>query len=135
MSVPHHSLPLNPRGVGLQRLRGSVHGMQISTCPTASVRAPIETVWGLLTDPTTIARRPGVALGRASPPGRLVAGQRIEFWALAGIARFRVVFDVLVVDQTARRIALEVHLPPWIVNHEVITCARVSPSETFVSFG
>src|SRR6266571_9184563 len=108
MSVPHHSLPLNPRGVGLQRLRGSVHGMQISTCPTASVRAPIETVWGLLTDPASIARWTGVPLGRASPPGRVVAGQRIELWALGGIAGFRVAFDVLVVDQAAHRLALEV---------------------------
>ena len=109
--------------------------MQISTCPTTSVRAPIETVWGLLTDPTLIARWTGVALRKASPPGRVVAGQRIEFWALARIAGLRVVFDVLVVDQAAHRLALDVHLPLWIVNHEVITCAPVSPSETFVSFG
>jgi len=30
---------------------------------------------------------------------------------------------------------LDVHLPLGIVNHEVITCAPVSPTETFVSFG
>jgi hypothetical protein len=89
----------------------------------------------LLTDPASIARWIGVALRRASPAGRLVAGQRIEFWPLAWIARFRVAFDVLVVDQAAHRIVLDVRLPPWIVNHEVITCAPVSPTETFVSFG
>jgi uncharacterized protein YndB with AHSA1/START domain len=116
--------------------------MQISTCPTASVRAPIETAWGLLTDPASIARWTGIALGTASPPGSLVAGQRIEFWARAGIfgklaaaARFRVIFDVLVVDQAAHRIVLDVRTPLGIVNHEVITCAPVSPTETFVSFG
>jgi hypothetical protein len=116
--------------------------MQISTCPTTSVRAPIETVWGLLTDPASIARWSGVALGKVSPPDRVVAGQRIEFWARTGVlgklaaaAQFRIVFDVLVVDQAAHRMVLDVHLPLGIVNHEVITCAPVSPTETFVSFG
>ena len=109
--------------------------MQISTCPTTSVRAPIETVWGLLTDPTLIARWSGVELGKASPPGRVIAGQRIEFSARAGIAKLPVIFDVLDVDATAHRMVLDVHLPPGIVNHEVITCAPVSPTETFVSFG
>jgi len=42
---------------------------------------------------------------------------------------------VLDVDATAHRMVLDVHLPPWLVNHEVITCAPVSPTETFVSFG
>ena len=109
--------------------------MQISTCPTTSVDAPLEAVWGLLTDPTNIAQWTGVALRKASPPGRLVAGQRIEFGAVAGIPGLRVVFDVLVVDQAAHRLALEVYLPLWIINHEVITCAPVSPTKTFVSFG
>lgn len=109
--------------------------MRLTTCPTATIGAPVALVWRLLTDPAAIGRWSGAALVAASPPGPAAAGQRIEFAAPAGPARAPVIFHVREVDDAAHRMRVDVYLPLGIVNHETITCASVSPAETFVSFG
>jgi hypothetical protein len=108
--------------------------MGVVSCPVTTVRAPLEVVWGLLAEPEAYESWADAELVSADPPGPLHAGQVLEM-RTSGFGRsWPVRFDVVEADAAKHRIALDVHLPLGVVNHEVITCRAVSEDRTWVGF-
>jgi Polyketide cyclase / dehydrase and lipid transport len=100
----------------------------------ATVDAPIDKVWRLVSEPSAYDSWVDAALISTDPPGPMHADQ-IVLMRTRGAGRWWPVrFDVLEVEATEHRVALDVHLPLGIVNHEVITCRAVSETQTLVGF-
>jgi hypothetical protein len=115
-------------------LRARISTMRVTTCPTATIRAPAPIVWRLLTDPDEYSHW-GLDLAAIDPPGALRRGQRLRFRTRALGRTFLVDFDVLDVREAPHRaLRLDVHLPFGVVNHELVTCAVLGPESCFVSF-
>jgi hypothetical protein len=104
------------------------------TCPVTTVRAPLSTVWRLLSEPSEYERWVDATLVSVEPPGALQAGQVVRLRTRAAGRWWPVRWDVLDVDPRQSRIGLDVHLPLGIVNHEVIVVRPVSEDQTFVAF-
>jgi len=105
--------------------------MAIQTCPTAMVEAPADHVWRLLTTPSALQRWSGIKIVKG-PERPLATGDQIVFRAGLGVlleARFQVVEL-----ERLRRLALEVHLPFGIVNHEVVVISPVSNGACRVTY-
>ena len=101
--------------------------------PTATIHASPDIVWTLLTEPATYSRWAGRVL-RVEPPGAAHPGQRIELRERALGVGVRVRVDVVAVQESPRRLRLEVHLPLGILRHEVVSCAALGADAAFVSF-
>jgi uncharacterized protein YndB with AHSA1/START domain len=106
----------------------------VTTCPMATVQAPLSKVWRLLSEPGAYDTWVDAVLVSTEPPGPLHAGQVILMRTRGAGRWWPVSFDILEVEPTEHRVALDVHLPLGIVNHEVITCRAVSDSQTLVGF-
>ena len=91
--------------------------MAIQTCPTAMVEAPADRVWHLLTTPSELRRWSGLNIVKG-PDRPLAIGDQIVFHA-GLFALLEVRFQVMDLERL-RRLALEVHFPFGIVNHEVV---------------
>ena len=106
--------------------------MALIVCPTTVVKAAIERVWAVLTDPDSYQHWAGAELVRASPPGPVREGQVLDFRTRQlGIA-FRVRMDVGKPDPP-RLLPLRVQMPFGIVNDERITLASLDPGHTRVT--
>ena len=105
--------------------------MALQTCPTAMIQAPAERVWHLLTTPSELRRWSGAKIVRG-PDRPLVTGDQIVF--RAGLGRLlEVRFQVTDLERL-RRLALEVHLPLGIVNHEVVVITPQSNAACRVTY-
>ena len=106
--------------------------MALIVCPTTVVKAAIERVWAVLTDPDSYQRWTDAELLSASPPGPVREGQMLDFRTRQlGIA-FRVRMDVGKPDPP-RLLPLRVQMPFGIVNDERITLAPLDPGHTRVT--
>jgi len=108
--------------------------VRLSTCPTATIHAPPDVVWLLLTDPAEYAHW-GLHVGSVDPPRLAHAGQRIELQDRALGRSFPVTVELRDVRESPHRaLRLDVRLPFGVVNRELITCATLSEDACFVVF-
>jgi hypothetical protein len=106
---------------------------RLATNPTATIHATPEIVWALLTEPAAYPRWAGRVL-RVDPPGSATAGQRIDLGErLLGLP-VRVPVEVVSLQESPRRLRLEMRLPFGIVQHELVSCASLGEESVFVSF-
>jgi uncharacterized protein YndB with AHSA1/START domain len=108
--------------------------MTVTSCPVATIRAPIAAVWGLLSQPSRYETWSDGELVAVDPPGPAFAGQVIRMRSRAAGRRWPIGFEIVDVVAAEHRIAFDVSLPLGIVNREVISCRSVSPTETWVTF-
>lgn len=108
---------------------------ELSVCPAAVVHAPVERVWGLLTDPESLDLWVDATLVAAEPDGPVQPGQRLHLVTRALGWSFAVTIEVVEVDSERRRLRLLVTLPLGIVNDETITLAEAGEDRTAVRFG
>src|SRR5436190_9651625 len=93
--------------------------MSFATCPTDIVHASPADVWSLVADPSLMSTWVDATLTDAPAPPRLVqVGDRLRFGA-GPWHRLRVTFEILSVE-AQRELAVDVHLPFGVINHEVI---------------
>ena len=107
----------------------------ISVCPSATIRAPIERVWELLTTPASYDTWIDGRVERADPPGPARPGQLIEVSAGAAGLRFRVRFRVTAVDGADHVFEFDGWLPFKITMHERISMAPVGEGLVRVQYG
>ena len=105
--------------------------MAIQTCPTAMVQAPADRVWHLLTTPSQLQRWSGLNIVKG-PDRPLATGDQIVFCTGLG-ALLKVRFQVMDLERL-RRLALDVHFPFGIVNHEVVVITPESDGTCRVTY-
>jgi uncharacterized protein YndB with AHSA1/START domain len=109
--------------------------MSFSTCPIATVDAPVEHVWRLLVDPARYALWWDAETRSISPTGPAQAGQQIFAQTIALGERWDVHITVQSVTPEKHQLELVTRLP-WgitVLNH--ITCMPLDQHQTRVSFG
>ncbi len=107
----------------------------MTTCPTATIAAPIERVWSLLIEPREWTRWSRTRFESADPAGTMRAGQRIRLSAGALGVRLSIHLSVIGVAPEERSIDLDVRTPIGILNHEHMTVRSVDARSTYVAFG
>jgi hypothetical protein len=120
--------------------------MSISTCPIATVEAPVEQVWQLLADPCnyrlwwdaeTCSAGGGADKWRwwIEPAGPAKSGQRISARTRALGKDWDVQITVASVDPAKRALDLTTQLPFGITVHNHIVCGTLDSKHCRVSFG
>jgi hypothetical protein len=112
------------------RKRKELH-MTLSTCPIATINAPIERVWELLAEPANYDLWWDAKTRSIVPQGRAQVRQRV--YAKAG--GFNIFLTVDAVDETKHTIDFTTKFPFGITGFNHLTCTALSNSTTQVSFG
>ena len=105
--------------------------MTISTCPIATINAPIERVWEFLAEPANYDLWWDAKTHSIVPEGRAQVRQRVH--AKAG--GFNILLTVDAVDEPKHKIDFTTKFPFGITGFNHLTCTGLSNSTTQVSFG
>jgi len=105
--------------------------MSIGTCPIATINAPVERVWELLSEPANYDLWWDAKTQSIFPEGRAHAGQGVH--AKAG--GFNIFLTVDAVDESKHIIDFTTKFPFGITGFNHLTCTALSNSATQVSFG
>lgn len=107
--------------------------MSISTCPMATVDAPVEQVWRLL-DPSRFDLWWEARTVSIVPEGPAQAGQRVVA-RLGPLPGARIHLTVESVQPEKHQLDLLTRFPLGITIHNHITCTPLGDQQTRVSFG
>jgi hypothetical protein len=105
-----------------------------AACPTEIVDAPIEVVWGLLTNFEGWGNFYDVRVKRVEPPGPAVVGQRMfgesgPRWLHIGVS-----FEFLLIDEARRKLEIDVRLPFGLTVREELDCVVLSDDRCRVNY-
>ncbi|MEO6235479.1 MAG: SRPBCC family protein [Vicinamibacterales bacterium] len=109
--------------------------MSFSTCPIATINAPIEQVWRLLADPSRCALWWDAETVSIIPEGPAHVGQRVVAITAALGKKWDVHVTVQAVASEKRQLDLLTQLPFGITVHNHIACTPLDSQHTRVSFG
>lgn len=109
--------------------------MTLSVCPIATVQAPVERVWALLSDPASYAEWWNARTERIEPPGPATPGQVIAASAVGLGRRSPVTLRVVGVDDARHALDLHTALPLGIVLDNHIRCQPLDTETTRLTFG
>jgi hypothetical protein len=109
--------------------------MTISVCPIATVAAPAETVWAVLTTPNEYGEWWQAHTERVTPPGTAAPGQRVTAHVGRFGLRLPVTVDVLARDDDARALDLRTTLPFGLVVRNHLVVAPLDPHSSRLTFG
>jgi uncharacterized protein YndB with AHSA1/START domain len=112
------------------RKRKELH-MTLSTCPIATINAPIKRVWELLAEPANYDLWWDAKTRSIVPQGRAQVRQRVH--AKAG--GFNIFLTIDAVDELKHTIDFTTKFPFGITGFNHLTCTALSNSTTQVSFG
>jgi len=103
-------------------------------CPTAVVKAPIETVWQLLTDFAGWGDFYDVRVLSVEPPGPAVVGQRMRGetgprWLHLGIC-----FEPTLLDAANHKLEFDGWLPLGLTVHESLDCVSLDSQRSRVNY-
>ena len=99
------------------------------SCPTALVKAPIEVVRKLLTEPAGWTEFFDIRVTRIDPPGPAVVGQRIYVESGPRFLRLSVTLEYTEIDAARRTIGLNVQLPLGVTVREDLSCTAVGDTQ------
>jgi hypothetical protein len=108
--------------------------MNILSCPTSLVNAPMDVVWKLLTEPAGWTEFWNFRVTSIDPPGPAAVGQRIYAEAGPQILHLVVTLEFTDIDVAKRTIGLIVEFPLGITVRENLSCSVVSSSQCRVSY-
>jgi ligand-binding SRPBCC domain-containing protein len=109
--------------------------MSVSTCPIATIDAPVERVWNLLANPDRYADWWDAQTCSMTPAGPAQPGQQILAQTSALGIRWDVHITVQRITPEKRQLDLLTRLPLGITVHNHIACASLDEHHTRVSFG
>jgi uncharacterized protein YndB with AHSA1/START domain len=109
--------------------------MTISVCPVATVKAPLEQVWQLLSEPKNFDLWWEARTQSIVPPGPAQAGQMIYARAGALGISGKITIRVDAIDAPKHQLHLTTRLPLGITMSNHLTCTQVDPVTTYISFG
>ena len=106
--------------------------MPYISCPAGLVKAPIDIVWNLLTDPAGWTAFFDIRVTRIVPPGPAVVGQRI--WGESGPLRLVVTLEYTEIDAARRTLGMNIQLPLGITVRENLSCSAVDDTQCRVNY-
>ncbi len=109
--------------------------MTLAVCPVATVNAPLDTVWGLLSEPDSFSLWWEAHTKRIDPPGPAQPGQIVYATVGALGLTGKITVRVDAIDAPKHQLHLTTRLPLGITVYSHITCTPVGPDATFISFG
>ncbi len=109
--------------------------MGVSVCPIATVNAPVEQVWALLSEPDNYARWWDAQTRSIEPKGSARPGQEILAQSKAFGKGWNVTISVERVDNSKRQIDLTTSLPLGVTVHNHVVCAPLDRAMCCVTFG
>jgi len=109
--------------------------MSVSVCPLATIHAPVERVWSLLSEPANYALWWDPKPRSIVPEGPASPGQKIYAQTTALGKDWKVNVTVAEVDEAKYQIHLTTVLPLGITVHNHITCTPLDYAYCRVSFG
>ena len=109
--------------------------MSLSTCPIATIDAPIERVWRLLFEPVRYDEWWDAQTVSIIPEGPAQPGQQIFAQTVALGTRWDVHVTVQAVMPEKQQITLRTRLPLGITVHNHASCVSIDDQHTRVSFG
>lgn len=109
--------------------------MAVSVCPIATVAAPAEVVWAVLTAPEEYGAWWRARTERVEPPGAAVPGQRVRASVRWLGMRLPVTVDVLARDDTVRALDLRTALPFGLVVRNHLVVAPLDAHSSRLTFG
>jgi hypothetical protein len=104
-------------------------------CPTDVVEAPVEVVWGLLTDPAGWGGFFDLRVREVHPPGPAHAGQRVVAESGPQFLHLKVSLEFTRIDATHHRLGLRVALPLGVVVREDMSCVALEAGRCRVTYG
>ena len=109
--------------------------MAVSVCPVATINAPAERVWRLLSEPANYALWWDAQTRSIVPAGPAAAGQRIYAQSAALGRQWDVKITVQKVDEAKRQLHLTTRLPLGITVYNYITTTPLDRETCRLSFG
>jgi len=109
--------------------------MSFSTCPIATVDAPVEQVWRLLADPRRYALWWDAETYSIIPEGPAQTSQQIFAQTVAFRKRWDVPITIQAVTPNKQQLDLLTRLPLGITVRNHIACTPLDGQHTRVSFG
>jgi hypothetical protein len=105
-----------------------------ASCPTDIVNAPIDVVWGLLTEPSRWGEFYDVRILSVAPPGPAAAGQVVLAESGPRILRLRISFTFQRVDAERHELAFDVRMPFGLNVREDLDCRPVDRERCRVNY-
>jgi hypothetical protein len=104
-----------------------------TACPTAVVEAPVEVVWGLLTNFAGWGEFYDVRVKSVEPPGPAVIGQQMRGESGPRWLHLGVSFEFTRIE-THRKLEMEIKLPLGITVHEDLDCVPLDENRCRVNY-
>ena len=109
--------------------------MSVSACPVATVHAPAERVWRLLSQPHNYALWYDAQTLSITPEGPATPGQQVRAQTREFGRWWSIDIEVEMVDESKRQIRFKTALPLGITGHNHISCVPLDEDNCRVSFG
>ena len=109
--------------------------MGLSVCPIATVAAPIEIVWELVSNPSRWDEWADAKTERIVPEGPASPGQVVSVTSRALGRTWCVSFRIEQVNPDKHQLLSLVTFPLWIMLHETIICTSTNATSCRVQYG
>jgi hypothetical protein len=105
-----------------------------SSCPTSTVNAPVEIVWGLLTRPAEWGDFYDVRVTSVEPAGPAVVGQTILAESGPRLLHLALEFRFTKIDAVNYELGLDVKLPFGVTVREHLSCVPIGQGQCHVNY-
>jgi hypothetical protein len=104
--------------------------MLTTSCPTAVINAPVEVVWGLLTNAAGWGEIFDVRIAVVQPAGPATVGQRIIGESGPRFLHLTISFEFTRISAHDHKLGLTIRLPLGITVREELDCAPLDDNKT-----
>jgi hypothetical protein len=109
-------------------------GRSYTSCPTALVKAPVETVWDLLSNPGEWGQFYDLRVKSVVPSGKATIGQKVHAESGPKILRLKVTLEFVAIDPANFRMGIQVWLPFGLEVFEDLQCIAVNAQTCRVNY-
>jgi hypothetical protein len=116
------------------QIKGSAD-MSLTVCPAATVAAPVEVIWEILTQPAHYSLWADAQLQQIEPNGPAVVGQTIHFTSKALGIRWPVIFKVEKVNSEKHQLGLHAQMPLGLQMRPHVSCTPIDATTSRLQYG
>jgi len=109
--------------------------MSLNVCPAATVAAPIEYVWALISNLARYGEWADARVDRIVPEGPTTPGQVLYANSRSLGKRWPVTLTVTAIDSDKHRIQMDVSLPLGLLLHQTTICTPIDAHSCHVQYG